>query len=123
MFPPLHRKILFAVLVVCTTMLITAGITLAAGSDFIIGDLRLDLSEIYNARDYRVLLLANDRPSTSGGIATGWLGLDLAPYNGQTYSAQFSQVGLYADSSAVYWFVYAEPGPLVCEVRPNSELA
>lgn len=110
MFPTLHKKILFAVLVVCATMLVTAGVALAAGSDFIIGDLRVDLSEIYNAQDYRVLLLANDRPSTSGGIATGWLGLDLAPYNGQLYSAQFSQVGLYADSSAVYWFVYAEPG-------------
>lgn len=82
-----------------------------AGNDFVYGDLRVDVSEIYSAKDYRVWLNATALPS--GGFpdyTTAWLGVRLAQFNGQPYSAQFSQVGLLTKSDGIRWFVYAEPG-------------
>jgi hypothetical protein len=86
-------------------------ITVAAGNDFVYGELRVNLGEIYNAKDYQVWLNATALPS--GGYpdyTTAWLGVELAQYNGQPYSAQFSQVGLLTKSDGIRWFVYAEPG-------------
>jgi hypothetical protein len=82
------------------------------GWDFVDGDLRVDESEVYSALDYRVHLRANDKPASGidGDLTTAWLGVFLAPWNGQPYSAQFSQVGLKTDKNGIYWFVYAEPG-------------
>lgn len=58
-----------------------------AGNDFVYGNLRVDLSAIYGAGDYRVTLLANDKPNGgSPDYTTAWLGLNLAQYNGQPFS-------------------------------------
>lgn len=84
----------------------------AAGNSFIVGDLRVDLPSVYEARDYRVLLGAWDKPSTGDrrNFTTAWLGVFLAQYNGQPDSGQFSQVGIETKRDGVRWFVYAEPG-------------
>lgn len=104
----------FARSVLITTVLTFAfGLTTAqAGNSFIIGNLRVDIPEVYNAGRYQVVLLANDRPSTGNhtNFAAGWIGLYLAEYDGQPYSGKFSQVGFKTDRQGIRWFVYAEPG-------------
>lgn len=110
MISPLPKKVFLTVLGACAMSFLMVGAAIAQGNDFVVGELRVDLSEVYDSKDYRVLLLANDKPNASGGMTVAWLGLDLAQYNGQLYSAQFSQVGLYTDNVGLYWFVYAEPG-------------
>ncbi|MFQ6057696.1 MAG: hypothetical protein ACE5MB_02295, partial [Anaerolineae bacterium] len=90
----------------------TAIVFAQEGWDFVIGDLRVDLSEVYYARDYKVHLLADDKPSSGmdNDFTAAWLGVFLAQPNGQPGSGQFSQVGLKTDKNGIYWFVYAEPG-------------
>lgn len=83
-----------------------AGLVLAQGNDWIHGDLRVDSSEVYNARDYKVSLLTDNHPDIQGDFTVAWLGLDLA----QPGSGQFAQVGLLTDIDGVQWFAYAEPG-------------
>lgn len=90
-----------------------------AGGDHVAGQLRVDLSEVYNSRDYKVGLLTDEKPTAPGGYTAGWLGVDLAQGDGTPYSAQFSQVGLLTDKDGIYWFVYAEPG-VTC-LRGNSQ--
>jgi len=88
------------------------AIVLAAGNDFVVGDLRVDLSEVYNATDYKVHLLASDEPSSGSDddFTTAWLGVFLAQYiPGVPDSGQFSQVGLLTKKDGIRWFVYAEP--------------
>lgn len=97
-------------LTLCVTSAV--AIVLAEGNDFVIGDLRVDLSEVYNARDYKVHLLANDKPSSGSDddFTTAWLGVFLAQYiPGVPDSGQFSQVGLLTKKDGIRWFVYAEP--------------
>lgn len=101
----------------CSAILVLSAVTamvttavFAQGNDFVVGELRVDVSEVYSSGDYGVLLLANGQPAEGGGYTVGWLGLDLAEYTGELYSAQFSQVGLLTNESGLYWFVYAEPG-------------
>jgi len=74
------------------------AVAYAIGNTFIVGDLRVDLFEVYDAKDYRVYLLAHDKPSTGDirNFATAWLGIFLGQYNGSPGSGQFSQVGLRA---------------------------
>ena len=97
-------------LTLCVTSAV--AIVLAEGNDFVIGDLRVDLSEVYYARDYKVHLLANDKPSSGSDddFTTAWLGVFLAQYiPGVPDSGQFSQVGLLTKKDGIRWFVYAEP--------------
>jgi hypothetical protein len=58
--------------------------------------LRTDLSQIYNATNYRVKLKAN--ALSSGSVEPNgtsmWLGVNLAQFTGPVFSGQFSQVGL-----------------------------
>ena len=106
----LIRALLFT-LVLSIVAAVAVGVAIAAGNDLMVGRLRVDLSEVYSAGDYRVLLLANDKPSSgSPDFTSSWLSLDLAQYNGQPFSAEFSQVGLLARDDGIHWFVYAEPG-------------
>lgn len=83
-----------------------------AGNNFIIGDLRVDLAEVYNARDYRVHIAANAQPTTGDrrDFTTAWLGIFLAQYNGTPGSGKFTQVGIVTTRDGIQWFVYAEPG-------------
>jgi hypothetical protein len=104
-------RIITSVFAACFIIGVTAIVVLA-GNDFVVGYLRVDLSEVYNARDYRVLLNADNQPS--GGypdFTNGWFGVDLANGNGPSpYPDQFTQVGLVTKSDGIHWFVYAEPG-------------
>lgn len=83
-----------------------------AGNSFIIGDLRVDLPEVYNARDYRVHIAPGGLPTTGDNrdFTTAWLGVFLGQYDGSTGSGKFSQVGIETTKLGVKWFVYAEPG-------------
>jgi hypothetical protein len=105
-------KPLLLALTLCTIS--TVAIVFAQeGYDFVIGDLRVDLSEVYSARDYKVHLWADDKPSSGmeGDFTGAWLGVFLAEYiPGVPGSGQFSQVGLKTDKDGIRWFVYAEPG-------------
>lgn len=82
----------------------------AGGNDFVVGDLRVDLPEIYNAQNYQVTLMAIDKPSTGDrrNFSAAWLGFFLAEYNGGVGSGKFAQVGLLASRDGLQWFVYAE---------------
>ncbi|MEA3440469.1 MAG: hypothetical protein U9R58_09310 [Chloroflexota bacterium] len=103
------RMLCILATVVCATL---GAVALAAGNSFIVGDLRVDLPDVYNAKDYRVHLLAGDKPSTGDirDFSTAWLGIFLGQYDGSPGSGQFSQVGLRATRDGIQWFVYAEPG-------------
>lgn len=91
-------------------LLLLATTALPVGAwDFVVGELRVDSSDVYNARDYRVSIAATDRPSSGSDYTAGWIGIDLANNPG-LYGDQFTQVGLLTDSTGLSWFVYAEPG-------------
>jgi hypothetical protein len=103
-------KPLASVLIVIVLTIVSTNST-AAGNDFVYGELRVDLSEVYWAEDYRVWLSATAKPNSGfPDFTTAWFGVELAPFNGQPFSAQFSQVGIITNSLGVRWFVYAEPG-------------
>jgi hypothetical protein len=86
---------------------VTAGL---ANNDFIVTNLRTDLSDVYIANDYRAWLAAIDKPTGSyPTYTTVWLSVDLAD-SPDPYGDLFSQVGLLTDDRGLYWFVYAEPG-------------
>jgi hypothetical protein len=106
----IYMKTPIAALMCCIVAAVMVAVV-TAGSDFVYGELRVDLSAVYGAGDYRVTLLANDNPSSgSPSYTTAWLGFNLAQYNGQPFSGQFSQVGLLTRNDGIHWFVYAEPG-------------
>lgn len=114
------RSALFAAIL---AMMVEVAV-ISAGNSFVIGDLRWDLPQVYNARDYRVLLGAWDKPGTgdSRNFTTAWLGVFLAQYNGQPYSGQFSQVGIETTRDGIRWFVYAEPTVTCLEgVQPPND--
>lgn len=79
-------------------------------NDFVNGELRVDQTSVNRSRDYRTRLYVSSRPTGSGGYTAGWLGVDLARYDGTLYSAKFSQVGFLTDINGVRWFVYSEAG-------------
>lgn len=82
-----------------------------ASNDFVNVDLLSDVELVYSAMDYKVGLMALDRPMSNPDIfTTAWLGLYLADGSGQIYPQKFVQVGIKTDLSGVYWYVYAEPG-------------
>lgn len=107
-----------AITILTATVVVTAKVALA-GNDFVWGELRVDLFDVAHALDYRVLLLANGKPNSGyPDYTTAWFGVYLAPYNGQPYSAQFTQVGLLTKSNGIRWFVYAEPGVTCLRGQP-----
>ena len=90
-----------------------------AGNDFLVAELRVDLPVVYNARDYIIEFTATGQPlGHYPDYTTAWLGTNLAQGNGQTFSDQFSQVGLLTDSQGLHWFVYAEPGVICLQGTP-----
>lgn len=94
-------------------VLMAIGVTsTTAGNDFIIGNLRVDLPEVYNATRYQVTVAPGIQPQYgyANDFGAGWIGVYLAQYNGQPFSGQFSQVGIKTTIRGIYWFVYAEPG-------------
>ncbi len=109
-----NNRFRLAIILTLVACAIASAVALASGNSFIIGDLRVDLPEVYNAHDYRVHLYANSLPPTGDmrNFATAWLGIFLGEYDGSTGSGQFSQVGLSATRNGLQWFVYAEPGVL-----------
>jgi hypothetical protein len=104
------KKLFYTTMVAGLLMTITTSITIADGNDFVYGELRVDLPEIYNAKDYQVDLLAEAGPSnSSNGYTTAWLSIHLDNQAG-TFGQKFTQVGLLTDQNGVYWFVYSEAG-------------
>lgn len=103
---------LVVIALLAISMTATSSSSTFADNDLLTGALRVDLSQVYNAKDYMVTLLANGTPNAwdFGGYTAAWLGVFLAPYNGQAFSGQFSQVGLLTNNEGIHWFVYAEPG-------------
>jgi len=87
-----------------------------AGNSFpAIAKLRVDLPEVYNAGQYRVLLYAEAQPGIGGhdyrDFTAAWLGVFLGdPYGPGQYPGQFTQVGFRITQDGPRWFVYAEPG-------------
>lgn len=96
-------------MIVSLALTATVGIAVA-GNDLITGQLRTDLPVVYNSGDYVVTYIATDKPGILGGYTNAWFGVFLSQFNGQTYSGQFSQVGLLTNNDGPHWFVYAEPG-------------
>ncbi|MFQ5853835.1 MAG: hypothetical protein ACE5JU_25025 [Candidatus Binatia bacterium] len=116
-FRPCRVPSIIPILIAVVLFLAVPLITLAAGNDFVITELRVDLAEVNEARDYTHWALAADQPNNGGGYTTGWLGLDLDQFDGTLYSAQFAQVGLMTDEMGVRWFVYGEAGDGVYRKR------
>jgi hypothetical protein len=106
------RRLICSLLALVFLVTVGAAVALGSGNDFVVGDLRVDLPEVYSAGDYRVHLLAYEKPTTGyyRDFTTAWLGAFLAEFNGQPGSGQFSQVGFITQKAGVRWFVYAEPG-------------
>lgn len=102
------KKVIASKLLLLLTLL-AIGVTtvLAAGNSFIVADLRVDLPSVYNAKNYQVVLLADELPTTGNfqNFATAWLGVFLGPYDGTPGSGKFSQVGLQATRNGLQWFV------------------
>jgi hypothetical protein len=106
----------FVLIALNIVILVTLTISVAlAGNTFVIANLRVDLPEIYNARDYKVMIATGLQPTTGDlrDFATGWFGAFLGNYDGSPFSGQFSQVGIESSRSGIRWFVYAEPG-VIC---------
>lgn len=82
----------------------------AAGNDFIIGELRVDLSSVYQSRDFTHFVWSGQRPTSGGGYTTGWLGVRLGVFDGTLFSGKFTQVGVITDLIGPYWFVLTEVG-------------
>jgi len=101
--------IIFAFVAYTITIAATTG-----GNDFMDGHLRVDLPQIYNAMDYRVMVNATAWPSNGyPNYTTGWLGVDLAPNLGH-----FTQIGLITQSSNnIHWFVWAPSAATVTCLR------
>lgn len=109
----ISKLVLYALNIV---ILVTLTVSVAlAGNTLVIADLRVDLPEIYNARDYKVMIATTIQPTTGDlrDFTAGWLGVFLGNYDGSPFSGQFSQVGIQSSRSGIRWFVYAEPG-VIC---------
>jgi hypothetical protein len=108
-----HHNYILSVIILLFLM-VTTPVSVKAASDQIIGDLRVDNSDINTSRDYMVWLSADY--ATAGYDPTytaAWIGINLANNPG-TYGQLFSQVGILVRSDGPHWFVYAETD-VVCE--------
>jgi hypothetical protein len=100
-------------------MLFAVSSPVKAGNDFVDTELRIDLFSVYQSRDYIHTLFVGGNPSGgSGAYTTAWLGVNLAQFTGEPYSALFSQVGFITDSIGVKWFVYSEAGVQCLQGNP-----
>ncbi|MCL4506031.1 MAG: hypothetical protein M1434_01650 [Chloroflexi bacterium] len=92
-------------------LLASSTSALAAGNDFVLGDLRYDLEGVQYAGAYQDLIYADRdiRPTGQNDFTSAWIGIDLANQPG-TYGRQFTQVGLILRPDGLHWFVYAESG-------------
>lgn len=88
-------------------------IVATANSDLLQSNWALDNVDTSEAPEFFSTINApNAIDSTSNTFLTGWVGANLAPYNGTTFSAAFSQTGTYSDGNIpndLEWFVFAEP--------------
>lgn len=97
-------RLLLRILVICTAMFMLTSPVLA-DNIWLWGELRVDISEVYNAGDYQTLLYAdelNNAPYDEGTCA--WLSIHLAPGDPPH---GFAQVGMMIDDRGIYWFVYS----------------
>jgi hypothetical protein len=112
-----HPKIkVYSLALLIVILAVFVPTALAGGNDFVVGVLRVDLSEVTTGQylDYRHYVYNSAAPNNqTSDYTAGWFGIDLAQFNGQPYSAQFTQVGVITQQSEGRWFVYAEPG-VVC---------
>lgn len=115
----IHRKTLQICFSFSVVLVLTFGLfsqAFAGGNDFVDTELRVDLTSVNQARDYRHTIWIGGIPNNGSPIidfTTAWLGFDLAQYNGQLFSGLFTQVGFKTDKNGPYWFVYSEAG-VVC---------
>ena len=83
---------------------------MAAGNNFLVGELRVDQTAISEAKDYRHYVAGRTPDDSPGGaFVTAWLGIDLDDESG-LYGAKFTQVGILATEDGIQWFVYSEAG-------------
>jgi hypothetical protein len=93
------KHIIIAFVTTCAIASIAAGTAIADGNDFAIGELRVDLDAVNNARDYQMDLLAGSGPSNSAsGYTTAWIGVELDNQPG-LFGFKFTQVGLNTDQN------------------------
>lgn len=114
----MKRKTMINILTIMAIIVLLIGIYMPVLADtshntFVMTFLRTDLPELKNAQDYIVKITAIAQPT--GGFpdyVDGWLGIDLDNQSCSQvpFCRMFSQVGILADSTGLYWFVYAEPG-------------
>ncbi len=118
----IHRPFWRTVVAASLALVVWFGTFLQAyaGNDFIDTELRIDLSSVNQARDYRLTLWVGGTPAngSSSDYTDAWLGFFLAQYNGQLYSGKFSQVGFITDKIGVKWFVYSEAGVQCLQGNP-----
>ncbi len=109
---PSLKQLVCTALTTCLLVIISTTAVTAGGNDFVVGELRVDLTEINQAHDYQLDLLATSGPTTSpnGSYTTTWLAINLDNQTSGKFPQKFTQVGLITDQNAIYWFVYAEPG-------------
>ncbi len=104
------RKVKYLILGVMFFGIIDHASMVSAGNDFVNGQLRIDLPEIVNARDYRVKIRASAIPSgDSNDFTTAWLSINLNNQPG-LYGDLFTQVGIVTYPDGPHWFVYSEAG-------------
>jgi hypothetical protein len=100
----------YLAVILAAGILVTAAAVVSRANDWIAGELRVDLPEVYTALDYRARLMARDIAAANPGeYTTVWLAVDLDNQPG-LFGADFTQVGLMTDNRGVFWFVYSEPG-------------
>ena len=101
----------FLVIVIC---LIQTSVVMA-GNDFVIVDMRTDLTELTQAWDYKAWISSTQLSNGNhpGGFTSGWLSIDLDNQPG-LYGAKFTQVGIMTDPArGLFWFAFSEE-PIEC---------
>jgi hypothetical protein len=102
---------LFA-LVVVLQALITPASLYAYGNNFVATKLRADLFEIYDAKDYRMDIMATTLPPASAfdrSFTTAWLSV-YTRENRTLEDPGFVQVGLLAQDDGLHWFAFGYAG-------------
>lgn len=109
--PFVIRRVSIWIIVALALSLLFPMITQANGSNFVDGEWRADITSV-NQSDNYALYVAHQGFITNrnDSFTTGWLGVYLYPYTGQTFSASFSQIGIQSRNGQLYWFVYSELG-------------
>lgn len=97
------------ILLLTLILVVALPVLVLGGNDFVSVELSTDDSSVTTGQylDYRHFIYANDASDISD-FTTGWFSVDLDEFDGSTYSAQFTQVGILTRSSQAQWFVYSE---------------